>query len=160
MSAERKVTVDLTEAEARALYQHLVDTPHLTSALSEAGVAIRAALPSEHPEGMRADVTTGGSVSYDFGVTTVHLGAVRRDGKWVKAVNADGRAVGHLAEDMVVKVEPIRVLADDEIAVKRSNHDGCANWRNIAHSVSVAGYGLAAGRCDAYADALDAEAQS
>jgi len=157
--SDKKIAVELTEAQWRMVVAQAWEAAMITGDTADAVRAITRALPPEYPEGMQADVTTGRRPESGFGVTTVHLGAVRRGGKWVTALNADGRGRGQLAEEMVVKVEPIRVLADDEIAVKRQAISDADLWREMSDSQSLGKNPAAAQIARDYADALDAEAQ-
>ena len=142
--SDRKIQVELTEVEARALAGDGSNADWTTGAEK-----IRAALPPEYPEGTIAWVTL------PFGDRCV---AVRFDGKW-------RTGTGQPFYTTVTNVEPLRVLADDEIAVKRVKYltghvsePAAATFREYAEGK---GSGYVYGQLAAnYADALDAEATS
>ena len=82
--------------------------------------------------------------------------SVRSNGDWQSRSDAE-----HSGYVGIVKVEPLRVLADDEIAIKRIwQSSTAAEWRAEAKHAQSQDYPThaAAGLCNAYADALDAEA--
>ena len=93
------VTITLTEEEARDALSFMIE-----KSLAE---KIRAALPPEYPAGTVAWVSTK--------AFTLRQLSIFEDGKWR---TTEGSAISFPAES-ITKVEPLRVLADDEIAVKR-----------------------------------------
>ena len=98
--SEQKITLELTEAEAR----EIAGPAYCPGWLKERA---QAALPPEWAEGNVAFVTQEG-----VGNRWI---AVRRDGQW--RANLTAGPTSYVSR--VTKVEPIRTLADDEIAVKR-----------------------------------------
>lgn len=100
------------------------------------------------PDGMYAIVT----FEQRFDERALASYARRAGDEWV---TADGRKV--CDDDDVTKVEPLRALGDDEIAVKRVGTSGAKFIRmqaNVALLEDSSVYNVA----HAYADALDAEA--
>lgn len=85
-----------------------------------------------------------------------HQVMIRANGKWRSDPDAGG-----VYDDQVTKVEPLRVLANDEIAIKRIDRlddDGAEDNRNYARHLKGCGHTVAADLVSAYADACDAEA--
>jgi hypothetical protein len=153
MSAEQKITVELTEDMLRAVVMRLTvvggfdPTPGDTS---DAIHILRAALPPEYVRGAlyRVDGRPGFFDGCRFVCASEKM--------------SDNHTAGYfcLEPDQVRSVEPLRVLADDEIAVKRLDSDRDAGtWRDIADCVVRDGNHTRAALCHAYADALDAEAK-
>ena len=105
--SDKKITVELTEDEARAF----ADIPLGDGYPDRVVVPIRdkvyAALPPEYPEGTIAWVTRANERTRWLAIFSY--------GQWH---DGEGPNVGEALFD-VTKVEPLRVLADDEIAVKR-----------------------------------------
>jgi len=102
----------------------------------------------EWANGTVAWVTSGGTYKQ------THL-CERKDGSWVSTLGQDGKVFAFVDEKYVQHVEPLRVLADDEIAIKRPDVGGTArNWRNHRTEVMAADVSVL---CWAYADALEAE---
>lgn len=136
---EKKITVELTESDARAYVKRTVEA----DVMERVNDAILAALPPEYPEGTVAWVT---DEDHWRGLCEM------RDGAWWIA----GRV--SLARS-AAKVEPIRVLVEDEIAVK--HHGGSPDiWREIAEQLRSHGFYNVADLAFRYADALEAEALS
>lgn len=138
------ITITLTEDEARTIAKGDGITDYPFASLREKA---RAALPTEYPDGTIAWVTS----------TTAHTYlSVRDGGRWRHGL---GGGVT-LLDPSVSRVEPIRVLADDEIAVKRRQGITAMVWRNFAKDHRDEGLNATADLCEAYADALEAEARS
>lgn len=134
-----KVTIELSREEARLIAHGsgLVGPFHVVAE------QCRAALLPEHPEGTLAWVTAGTGHAR-------HL-ACLEDGKWWVC----GKR--HTGLSPIHRVEPLRILGDDEIAIKRPPSSLQHVWRSNAEHArdcprSHAG---AAAACDLIADALE-----
>lgn len=104
-----------------------------------------------------------GTVAWVTSVTGIRYLASRYDKEW-HADFANGVGVSVVAfDEAVTKVEPLRVLGDDEIALPRAAFDlaygsrDAERARAYAEKLSVDGYSVAPKVFHAYADALDAE---
>ena len=122
--------------------------------LEDVRAAVESALPPEYPEGTVTWVT-------HRTIKTYRRLAHMHNGRWT--FDHDETGVDHsLAAGDILKVEPLRVLADDEIAVKRVRYlDGSAKEpraRVFREHAEGAGAGYVHGQlAHAYADALEAE---
>lgn len=135
------ITITLTEDEAREVLSFMVSN----------GVAdkIRVALPPEYPEGTVAWVKDADRNGRDLGGLCEWRG-----GQWYDSGKV--RVIGKHE-----KVEPLRVLADDEIAVKRGFIQG---WQFRADADALDKHHGHADCSTSHwlrriADALDAEAR-
>ncbi|HEY9494677.1 MAG TPA: hypothetical protein VIR15_07485 [Intrasporangium sp.] len=148
--SDKKIQVELDEDVAR---EYVDRTKAHGGPIADVREKIRAALPPEYPEGTVAWVTYDDDVRY--------LGC-RVDGGWTHS----SEGADDLLDRWVKKVEPLRVLADDEVAVKvtRDPFDrgfSSTDVRIAADLVeSQLGLSLTANGIRAFADALDAEATS
>ena len=150
---EKKITVELTEAEARELVRvgpadddGRVNVFHARNGIDK----IAAALPPEYPEGTVAWVTEiHSSAPEERRYLAVHI-----DGHWY-----DGTSQTTIYD--ASQVEPLRVLADDEIAVRRDALKSPAAVRMLVrHLADCPRYHrIAQDILNAYADALEAEAK-
>ena len=136
--SEQKITLELTEAEAR----EIAGPAYCPGWLKERA---QAALPPEWAEGTVAWVTLGD--------VTWRCIAARKDGRWITDSRPDGSNPTWLSDVRVTKVEPIRTLADDEIAVKRQECSA-RYWRHLADQ-RRGHHPDSATLADAYADALE-----
>ena len=152
MSAENKITVELTEADARGLASGswLHDSPG-----GRLQAAIRDALPPEYVRG--ALYRVDGLVGFFDGLAFVLADDTRGN-----SIAAYSRREPH----QVTKVEPIRALADDQIAVTLPKNEfgrlgfdanDIRLWARRAREDTMR---HTANALDAYADALKAEAKS
>ena len=146
--SDKKITVELTEDVARAFVRN---GPAVHASIRPVVESVRAALPPEHPEGTVAWVTQAHGHTRWL--------AIFRYGQWH---DGEGPNAGEGLFD-VVKVEPLRVLADDEIAVKRQfgifkvtpgDLRRAAKWLR-----DTKGWEVTPEFIDRIADALDAEAR-
>lgn len=107
---------------------------------------LKAALPPEWEEGTLARITT----QYDG----TYL-AEFREGKWVVGRMYEWQKDQWFEPHAVTNVEPIRVLKDDEVAVKRFRANRYI--RGDISAIEAQGYLTAAAILRDYADALEAE---
>lgn len=98
--SDKTIRVELTEDEARAAAKVLNEDSPYNVHSGAAADKIRAALPPEYAEGTVARVTLGHLTFF----------AERKGGEWVAANGTPFHGAPS-------KVEPLRVLADDELAV-------------------------------------------
>ena len=140
--SDKKIQVELTEEDARRFLGQL--NPKGDVWLNPVRWAIEAALPPEYPEGTVAWVTAGSGRAR-------HKAYLRRGQWWTMS--------GDNSSDLqpIWKVEPLRVLADDEIAVK---HPGSIYLRPAADILERRNFVTTADWVRSVADALDAEATS
>ena len=151
--SDKKIQVELDEAEARRFLGQL--NPKGDVWLNPVRRAIEAVLPPEHPEGTIAWIHWPGSLD-GKGL------AVRINGQWAGAVYSNGEGYSHWDAEGA-KVEPLRVLADDEIAVKRPrwlDPDTLEISAEDFRKHAELGGWVQQQACLAFADALDAEATS
>ena len=143
--SDKKITVELTEDEARAFANIPLGDGYPDRVVTPIRDKVYAALLPEYPEGTVAFITVG-----DRGAQWI---AVRRDGTWRSRMSGDVT----WDDREVTKVEPLRVLADDEIAVKRrgwtASEVNIRYLRESAHALPNS----SAQVLDDFADALDAE---
>lgn len=147
--SEQKITVALTEAQLRSMH-------HLALAAAEdCADVLGAALLPKYPVGLYRVTSWRGAGQLAFRTET--------DAAELWCV-LDGKDTRGLMDSEVVKVEPLRVLADDEVAVKRVTFAArpgttIQSLRTLAGAARGECRHTAAAIVDAYADALDAETQ-
>ena len=151
--SDKKITVELTEDEARAFANIPLGDGYPDRVVTPIRDKVYAALLPEYPEGTVAFITVG-----DRGAQWI---AVRRDGTWRSRMSGDVT----WDDREVTKVEPLRVLADDEVAVKvarTATERGFASEdvRIMAREADGRELTCTAAGLRAFADALDAEATS
>ena len=152
--SDKKIRVELTEAEAREVLAHLREEDEACSRVDSVAEKISAALPPEYPEGQMAWVT-------DFCKKPGRTLSIRRGGVWASQVReSDGKVERWLNDHEVTKVEPLRVLADDEIAVKRPHFIPDALRGAIERLEDCSGFVSVPNWLHDVADALDAKAKS
>lgn len=125
--SERKITVELTEAQLISLVHHVGDPEQFDPTPGDTEDAIevlRAAMPPEYADGDLAWVTAGSG--------HVRSTAFYRGGKW-------WIIGGSVTSDLepVHKVEPLRILGDDELAVKPPQTWTPAGLREIADDLAA-----------------------
>jgi len=112
----------------------------------------------EYPDGTVAWVTSGRfAPSYK---PQTHL-CQRQAGDWVSTTTADGSCLAMVDEKHVIKVEPLRVLAEGEIAIDRAAFGVIttpSGARQMALDIEDDYNATAAAPWLAYSDALKAEA--
>ena len=134
------IQVELPKEVARRFLRDVTGTDVW---LKDVRAAVESALPPEYPEGTVADLV------WDDGA--------RRRVWWTGEFWSYLGSNDNPGWEEGYRVEPLRVLADDEIAVKRSKNDFAADYRAVARNARQGGFYMAAATADRYADALDAE---
>ena len=154
--SDKKIHVELTEDDARNLLTLIGGSP-VKRDHSEAADAIRAALPPEYVRGGLYRVQCHG----DDPLIEPPVGFWDGDAFLLPTATTPHTRAGYarVQRESVRRVEPLRVLADDEIAVKRGRSDSTANYHAVARNARSGGFDLAAAVVARYADALDAEAR-
>lgn len=107
----------------------------------------------EYADGTVAWVTSGETYKQ------THL-CERKDGSWVSTLGQDGKVFAFVDEKYVQHVEPLRVLADDEIALPRAAFGDVTHptdARRYAGAMELSAYPTAHSVFTAYADAREAE---
>ena len=152
MSIERKnPTIPFTVTEWRNLVEFIDEHEIIPATILLTRNKIRKALTANLPVGLYRTWSWRGD----------GLISMRTDASETPWCVLDGTVSRGLSDDEVTRVEPIHVLANDEIAVKRLESGRDADtWRGIAQFLDGEGNFTRAALCRAYADALDAEAQS
>jgi hypothetical protein len=145
------IQITLNRAQIRevvAAVRERIGQGPVSQDLADVDQKLRAALPPEYPEGTIAWVT---------GVTGHRTIAWREDGRWMTNRDEGALATSYFPDHNVTKVEPLRVLADDEIAVKMPEGYSTSAMRYGADALESTGNPRLAQWVRQVADAFEAE---